>query len=127
MVATGKQNLQLDWGTIALYGTLVLFGWMTIYSAAYNPLLPSPFTFSEEYGKQLVWIGACMFLIVVILYLDAEVFNKLAVYIYLFFVLLLMLVLVIGKEVNGAKAWFGIGDFGIQPVSYTHLTLPTSP
>ena len=96
MAASNKQNLQLDWGTIALYGVLVLFGWLSIYSAAYNPLSPSPFSFSEEYGKQLVWIGVCTFLIVVILYLDAEVFNKLAVFIYLFFVLLLMLVLVIG-------------------------------
>ena len=93
MAASNKQNLQLDWGTIALYATLVLFGWLSIYSAAYNPLMPSPFSFSEEYGKQLVWIGVCTFLIVVILYLDAEVFNKLAVFIYLFFVLLLMLVL----------------------------------
>ena len=115
MPALNKQKIQLDWGTIALYMTLVFFGWISIYSAAYNPLTPSPFTFSEEYGKQLVWIGVCVFLIIVILYLDAEVFNKLAIYIYLFFVLLLMLVLVIGKEVNGAKAWFGIGDFGIQP------------
>lgn len=120
-MAAGKQNLQLDWGTIALYGVLVLFGWLTIYSAAYNPLKPSPFTFSEEYGKQLVWVAVCAFLIVVILYLEAEVFNKLAVYIYFFFVLLLMLVLVIGKEVNGARAWFGIGDFGIQPSEFSKI------
>jgi len=31
---------------------------------------------------------------------------------------LLALVLLVGKEVNGAKAWFGVGSFGIQPAEF---------
>ncbi|MFM7770554.1 MAG: rod shape-determining protein RodA [Bacteroidota bacterium] len=121
MSTNATTKLNLDWSLVILYSALVLMGWFTIYSAAYNPELPSPFSFSEEYGKQAVWIGVSFFLIIVVLYLDAEVFNKFAVVIYLFFVLLLLLVLVIGKEVNGAKAWFGIGDFGIQPSEFSKI------
>ncbi len=36
-------------------------------------------------------------------------------------VLLLILVLIIGKEVNGAKSWLGIGSFGIQPSEFSKL------
>jgi cell division protein FtsW (lipid II flippase) len=35
-----------------------------------------------------------------------------------FFMLLLILVLVLGKEVNGARAWFDFGAFGLQPSEF---------
>jgi rod shape determining protein RodA len=38
--------------------------------------------------------------------------------IYGFVLLLLLLVLILGKEVNGARAWFGVGSFGIQPAEF---------
>ena len=31
---------------------------------------------------------------------------------------LLAAVLIFGKEVNGAKAWFGVGSFGVQPAEF---------
>ncbi|CEH32102.1 stage V sporulation protein E [Aneurinibacillus migulanus] len=34
---------------------------------------------------------------------------------------LLIIVLIIGKEVNGAKSWLGIGAFGIQPAEFMKL------
>jgi rod shape determining protein RodA len=49
--------------------------------------------------------------------------------VYGFVLLLLALVLVVGREVNGAKAWFGVGGFGIQPAEFskyaTSLALTT--
>ena len=34
---------------------------------------------------------------------------------------LLVIVLIIGKEVNGAKSWLGVGAFGIQPAEFMKL------
>jgi rod shape determining protein RodA len=112
---------RLDWTTLIIYIALVLFGWMNIYSAAYDPLHPNLFDFSQEYGKQFIWVLVSFFLALLTLYVEGDFFNKLAIFIYGFFVLLLVLVLIIGKEVNGAKAWFGFGDFGIQPSEFSKI------
>lgn len=112
---------RLDWTTIILYVALVLFGWMNIYSAAYDFQHPNLFDFSQEYGKQFIWILVSFFIAITTLYIEGDFFNKLAIFIYGFFVLLLVLVLIVGKEVNGAKAWFGIGDFGIQPSEFSKI------
>jgi len=48
-----KQNTgigRVDWVTIMVYLFLVLFGWMNIYSAAYDPIHPNMFDFSQVYG-----------------------------------------------------------------------------
>jgi rod shape determining protein RodA len=84
-------------------------------------LHPNLFDFSQEYGKQFIWVLVSFFLALLTLYVEGDFFNKLAIFIYGFFVLLLVLVLIIGKEVNGAKAWFGFGDFGIQPSEFSKI------
>ncbi len=119
-----QQNITLtrvDWTTVSIYIFLVLFGWMNIYSAAYDASHPFIFDFSKEYGRQFLFILISFFLALVMLYMEGDFFNKLALFIYGFFVLLLALVLVVGKEVNGAKAWFGVGSFGIQPSEFSKI------
>ena len=96
----------------------MFMGWANIYSAAYDPEHASIFDQSKEYGKQAVWmaisltIGACMLLI------RGDLIRDSAYGIYGFVLLLLLAVLLFGKEVNGAKAWFAIGGFGIQPAEF---------
>jgi rod shape determining protein RodA len=53
-----------------------------------------------------------------ILLIRGELFREMAFGIYGFVILLLVAVLLFGKEVNGAKAWFAIGGFGIQPAEF---------
>lgn len=36
---------------------------------------------------------------------------------------LLILVMIVGREVNGAKSWLGVGSFGIQPSEFSKLAL----
>lgn len=112
---------RVDWGTVILYVVLVLFGWMNIYSAAYDSSQPMILDFDKEYGRQAIWILVSFFLALFVLYVEGDFFNKFSPFIYGFFVLLLALVLVIGKEVNGAKAWFGVGAFGIQPSEFSKI------
>lgn len=112
---------KVDWITVSIYAFMVIFGFMNIYSATYNPAHASIFDFSSFHGKQLIWVGVSAVLATLIMYVEGDFFNKFAMPIYGLFCLLLALVLVVGKEVNGAKAWFGVGDFGIQPSEFAKM------
>jgi rod shape determining protein RodA len=123
-MSSGRKNSAVgpvDYTLIGIWIFFVIMGWFTIYSAAYDAQHPMPFDFSKEYGKQLMWIGISGLLAVFTLYVEGDFFAKFAWIIYAFFVLLLALVLIVGKEVNGAKAWFGIGAFGIQPSEFSKI------
>jgi len=111
----------VDRVVVAVYLFLVLFGWLTVYSTAFKPQYPSIFDFNAEYGKQFMWLLASFSLSLFVLYIEGTFFAKFAWAIYAFFTLLLVLVLIIGKEVNGAKAWFGVGSFGIQPSEFSKV------
>lgn len=108
----------LDWPIFFLYLVLVVLGWLNIHSAAYDPQSPSIFSFDEEYGKQFMWIVTGLILGSVVLLMEGDFFQKFAGIIYGSMVLLLILVLLFGKEVHGARSWFGYGSFGIQPAEF---------
>lgn len=96
-------------------------GWLNIYSASYNIDHPSIFDSTQEYGKQFIWIVTAIVLGSVILLFDGTFIRRSAPLVYGITTLLLVLVLIFGKEVNGAKAWFGFGSFGIQPSEFAKL------
>ncbi len=108
----------LDWITIILYFALVLIGWINIYAAVYNELYSSIFDMSQNYGKQLIWIGTSVFLALVIIIIDAKFFSTFSFPIYLLVMLLLFGVLVAGKEIAGSRSWFQIGSFSLQPSEF---------
>jgi rod shape determining protein RodA len=103
---------------LLLYLLLMLAGWANIYSAAYDPEHPSMFDTSREYGRQAVWMGISLLLFAGILLIRGQFFRDQAYTVYLVVLGLLVAVLLFGKEVKGAKAWFAIGGFGIQPAEF---------
>ncbi|MDR2037421.1 MAG: rod shape-determining protein RodA [Bacteroidales bacterium] len=111
----------LDWITIGLYLILVLMGWFNIYAAVYDEQHTSIFAFSQRYGKQLVWIIAAILLAVIVCLLDIRFYTSFAYPIFIFCILTLIAVLVIGREVNGAKSWFVIGNLQIQPSEFAKI------
>lgn len=121
MYRKGNIAKNLDWFTVILYVSLMLMGWLNIYSASFNPEHPSIFDPTQEYGKQLIWILTASILAFVIMLFDGDFIRRTAPLVYATTVLLLILVLIFGKEVNGAKAWFGFGSFGIQPSEFAKV------
>lgn len=112
---------QLDITVIALGLFLIFFGWINIYAAGYKPEYSSIFSFSQEYGKQFIWIGTGIFLFLIICLLDSSIFTKLSYLYYGAAMALLVAVLIFGKEVNGAKSWFGVGSVGFQPSEFAKI------
>lgn len=109
---------RLDWVTVLLWLAMMIMGWLNIYAAVYNENHTSIFDLSQRYGKQLMFILAALVLAVFVMVTDNKLWFFFAWFIYGFFMLLLILVLVLGKEVNGARAWFDFGAFGLQPSEF---------
>ena len=113
----------IDKQLLGLYFLLVVLGVFTIYSTTYDENFPSIFSLSKSYGKQIMWIGISCCVGVLLLLLDREFIQKSVPIFYGFTTLLLVLVLLIGTERNGAKAWFGVGSFGIQPAEFAKISV----
>jgi len=114
-----KRNIfqNIDWFTIVLYGILILIGWLNIYAANYNED-EVWFSFSKNYGKQLIWIVASLALIWMILMLEARLFSTFAYSIYALGIAMLIGVLIFGMEIKGAKSWFVFGGISFQPSEF---------
>ena len=121
MSSRNKTISHLDWPTVLVYLLLVLIGYAAIYSTSYNPAHPSWFDFSQEYGKQLIWIGLSFMVALIAVNIEGPFYKSSSWGFYGFVLVLLALVLVIGKEINGAKAWISIGSFTIQPSEFAKL------
>ncbi|MDT8887648.1 rod shape-determining protein RodA [Aquirufa regiilacus] len=113
---------RLDWWSVGLYALFVLMGWMSIYSAVYNPEAPlglfDAAFYTSNAGKQLIWIGTSFVLIMFIFALDFRFFESFAPMIYGLFIFLLILVPFLGVTINGSHSWFKIGTVTIQPAEF---------
>ena len=110
----------IDWPLFSVYMILMILGLTTVYSVAYNPEAPNLFDFSQKYGKQVVWLLVSLFLGLLVLLIDANIYTKFATPIYLFTLVLLVIVLFMPAKF-GARAWLGIGSLGIQPAEFAKI------
>lgn len=118
MVRRNSIYANIDWFTVFLWLALVVFGWMNIYSANIMNGDGKVFDFTQRYGKQLLWITATIFLVIIIFLLDAKFFAFFAYPLYGLLLIVLIAVLVLGREVNGARSWFSMGGFQFQPSEF---------
>lgn len=108
----------IDWVSVFLYSTLVIMGWLNIYSSSLPIGESSLFDFSQMYGKQMMFILLSLPLIVVILALDGKVYEKYAVIIFGVALLLLAGLFVFGKVVKGQANWYALGPVSFQPAEF---------
>ena len=108
----------VDWLTVFLYLGLVVYGWLSIYSASGSGESASIFNLSERYGKQLLWIGLALLLAFMILVIDAKFFSSFAYVFYFLIIFSLIGVLLFGKTVAGSRSWFQMGNFALQPAEF---------
>ncbi|MEG9327913.1 rod shape-determining protein RodA [Salinimicrobium catena] len=116
-----KTISQFDWLSILLYFLLVSIGWVNIYSASLDDTATSFFDLNQIYGKQLLWIILSVFLIVILLSLEAKFYERFASIIYVFSLFSIIGLFFFGKTINGATSWYAIGGFTIQPSEFAKV------
>src|SRR5437867_10287509 len=93
-------------------------GWLNIYAAVYNEEHQSILDVTQNYGKQLIWIGTSLVLAVVILVIDGKFFETFSFFIYGAILLMLIAAIFLSRDVNGAHSWIDIGSFKLQPAEF---------
>lgn len=110
---------RVDWATIGLYFAMVLLGWSSIYAAVFDEEnAESLFSLVYNPGKQLIWIGSAVIIIIGVMSLDFKFYDYSAYIIYGVVIILLIAVLTTGTVVAGSKSWFQIGSFRLQPAEF---------
>lgn len=109
---------RIDYISILLYIVLVIMGWMTIYSASLPLEETSIFDLSQIYGRQMLFIGLSIPLILIILFADAKIFERFSFIFYGIGILLLLGLFVFGVTKKGQTNWYQFGGFGFQPSEF---------
>jgi rod shape determining protein RodA len=112
---------KLDWWSVAVYLLLVLIGWISIFSAVYDPEHGQIFDTTQRYGMQMIWIFGAWLLAIVILVIPARIYALFSNVIYFFGLLLLLAVLVLGVERGGSSSWLVLGPVHFQPAEMTKV------
>ncbi len=113
-----KSSAGFDWISIFIYLALIFFGWANIYSASLGSSSGSYFDMSQPYGKQALFIALSIFLIVIILSIEAKFYQRFSSIIYIISLLSLAGLFVFGKTISGATSWYSFGSFGVQPSEF---------
>ncbi|TPD68283.1 rod shape-determining protein RodA [Flavobacterium microcysteis] len=108
----------IDWITILLFITLVIMGWLNIYSASLPLEQTSIFDISQIYGKQILFICLTVPLVLVVLTVDAKIYEKYAFVFYIIGLVSLLGLFVFGKTIKGQTNWYSIGGFTLQPSEF---------
>lgn len=96
------------WSLLLVALMLAVVGAATVHSASAE--MPV-----EYLGRQLAWVGAGLIVFLVAFSIDYQRLALLALPLYGAAIALLVLVLFVGQVRGGARSWFAIGSFGIQP------------
>lgn len=108
----------IDWLLVSMYLVFVVMGWLNIYAAVYNEEHDSIFDISQNYGKQMIWIGTSIVIALAILVVDGKFYAAFSYPTYFVLMFLLLIVLVVARDVKGAVAWIDIGSFKLQPSEF---------
>lgn len=116
-----RKEIKLDYVALGLFILMIITGWLNIYAASSTFNETTLFDINYSYGKQFIWIICAVVLAGFILALDSKFIEFISYPAYVIGVGSIILVLFFGKEVNGAKSWFEIGSFRLQPVEFAKI------
>ena len=114
----GKQRVRvgkIDFSFLIIVLMLVIYGLIMVFSASSASAHHYQGDTLYFIKRQLIWAVLGVIAMFVIARIPYKVVKKLAFPIFIVSVVCLVLVPIVGKEINGAKRWLGIGSLGFQP------------
>lgn len=109
----------VDWLTIAIYISLLIFGWISICGASYDFSQEGDiFSFSSRSGMQIIWIGTSLALGFILMMLDDRLYDTLAYIIYAVMLVLLFVTPFLARDIKGSHSWIKIGPFSFQAAEF---------
>ena len=110
-----SKNLKnIDWWILILAIFLCITGFVALYST----------TASSDFGelkKQLMWFGLGIIIMVIFTVVDYKFLGEISPILYAILIILLIGVF-FTKPINGARSWFNIGAFSLQPGEIAKVT-----
>jgi rod shape determining protein RodA len=113
-----KRLIEIDFTLLISIFLLSIFGILFIYSSG---LTSAGVQVSDEYARQIIWVGAGFFLLIGIALIDYRRLYDFSGYLYLAILVILLYTKLFGRVVNGARSWIGIGSFGVQPSEFAKI------
>jgi rod shape determining protein RodA len=114
-----RSFLDIDFPLFLAALILTIFGILFIYSSG---ITSTGMLVSREYIRQIVWAVSGVIIAMVIAMINYRRIYDFSIYLYLGTLLLLLYTCIFGRPVHGARAWIGIGSFGIQPSEFAKIT-----
>jgi rod shape determining protein RodA len=111
--------LEIDYSLLLAAAVLSVFGILFIYSSA---ITSTGVLVSQEYTRQILWSSAGLVIALFLSMVNYRRFRGITIYLYLGTLALLIYTCLFGKPINGARAWIGVGSFGIQPSEFAKIT-----
>ncbi len=125
-IQSSKSNLflEIDWLLVLLYFILIIAGWFIIYATTQSAdtVDVDLINLSTHYGKQLVWIGFSILIIVLVLSIEASFYERFSSIFYMITIVMLLGLFLFGKTINGQTAWYSFGGFSLQPAEFMKAT-----
>jgi len=112
----GKLTLRFDFLIFAAVIVLLVFGLLAIYSSTQNV-----FQVRNNFEKQIFALVLALIIFIVIYFLPTSLIRSAVPWGYGLSIFLLLAVLVLGKTINGAKAWIALGPLNIQPAEFSKI------
>ena len=109
-----SKNLKnIEWWILIIAILLCIAGFVALYSTTQD----NDF---NDLKKQLIWFAISIILMIIIAFIDYKILVKISPVFYGISIILLIAVL-FTKPINGAKSWFNIGSFSLQPGEFAKI------
>ncbi|USB34591.1 putative lipid II flippase FtsW [Paenibacillus sp. YPG26] len=115
-----------DFQLLILTLLMVGFGLVMVFSSSSSiAIVNKNFNFDAMYftKKQMIFGVLGLLSMLVTMNIPYAKYKKLFVPVFIVTLIMLLLVPYIGKNINGARSWFGIGSFGVQPSELAKVTI----